>query len=228
MYKLWVLDELLEQHDDAGVQRFLEEFTIEEITANKSMLDMNNLSQLAVRNNSLVLLNHLVKHQYNMNEVDDFGRTTYNYLQLYWKPETVEQFLESGIVEDQNLDEMIETLEEARKHPIKDLDKANLEAAHAYTFDNAQMLFARQSCVCIYCWERYESSEIIQISNSTLGTALCPKCGIDAIVGEISGFELSDEFIGKMYDRFFNSNEDYSHADSRLELLGEWMESKSK
>ena len=35
-------------------------------------------------------------------------------------------------------------------------------------------------------------------------TALCPYCGIDAVIGESAGYPLTEEFLEKMRDYWFS------------------------
>ena len=191
--------------------------------------DINNLSQIAVTFNSVILLKHLFKHDYNINEIDDFGRTTYNYLQLYWQTETVEEFLNAGIQEDHNLDESYRLLDKARQNPITNLNESNILDAHNHCYDNMELLFAKQKCVCIYCWKSFESSDIIRWYDSKHGTAECPYCGIDTVIGEISGYELDNKFIETMYNYYFNNEGSTSrHAIINEEKLGLINENQTK
>jgi hypothetical protein len=34
-------------------------------------------------------------------------------------------------------------------------------------------------------------------------TALCPKCGIDSVIGSVSGYPIEREFLQKMHDHWF-------------------------
>jgi hypothetical protein len=34
-------------------------------------------------------------------------------------------------------------------------------------------------------------------------TALCPYCGIDSVIGESSGFPITDKFLKEMHQRWF-------------------------
>jgi hypothetical protein len=36
-------------------------------------------------------------------------------------------------------------------------------------------------------------------------TALCPHCGIDAVIGSASGFELTKEFLHRMCEYWFST-----------------------
>jgi hypothetical protein len=35
------------------------------------------------------------------------------------------------------------------------------------------------------------------------GTAMCPRCGIDAVIGSASGFSLSEKFLQQMHHYWF-------------------------
>jgi hypothetical protein len=37
-------------------------------------------------------------------------------------------------------------------------------------------------------------------------TALCPKCGIDSVIGSASGFPISKEFLHEMCEYWFSTN----------------------
>ena len=35
------------------------------------------------------------------------------------------------------------------------------------------------------------------------GTALCPRCGIDSVIGSASGYEITEEFLAEMNEYWF-------------------------
>lgn len=41
---------------------------------------------------------------------------------------------------------------------------------------------------------------ILQWIDDVSGTAICPCCGIDAIIGEYSGYPITEEVLKEMYD----------------------------
>lgn len=82
----------------------------------------------------------------------------------------------------------------------------DLESAHKYCSDNKAQLEAEQKCGCFYCRKIFPSSEIKDwIKEGTSGTALCPYCGIDAVIGENTGYAITDDFLHKMHLRWFDS-----------------------
>lgn len=134
---------------------------------------------------------------------------------------TIEELLNLGIIEDKNLKEIQEKLIKIRNNPklqLRTLD--DLTFMHQFTFDNFRDLLIEQECVCIYCLERFKSTEINDFTNSKYGTALCPYCNIDSVIGEISGYEIDDSTLKELNHRFFNEEDKVSlHAESRLEFL---------
>lgn len=60
----------------------------------------------------------------------------------------------------------------------------------------------------LYCQKIFKPSEIedwLFDDNACdrRGTAICPYCGVDSVIGESSGFPITEEFVKIMYDRWF-------------------------
>lgn len=88
------------------------------------------------------------------------------------------------------------------------MNKIDLERAHRYSNNHKPELEKDHVCGCFYCMEIFAPSEIkkwIFGDNDCdrLGTAICPRCGVDSIIGESSGFPITKEFLKEMYDRWF-------------------------
>lgn len=77
-----------------------------------------------------------------------------------------------------------------------------LKAAHQHCFRNREEVLASTICGCFYCRSLFSPSTIEEWTDDH-ATALCPKCGTDAVVGDESGFRLSSEFLDEMHGRFF-------------------------
>ena len=91
--------------------------------------------------------------------------------------------------------------------------------AHKYTYANELELKTPQTCVCIYCQTTFDSMEIQDYTNDYPGTALCPYCGIDTVIGEYSGYHLDDTFKQDMYDYFFSKEDSISNHVKHLGLF---------
>ena len=88
--------------------------------------------------------------------------------------------------------------------------KYDLELAHTFSNNHKQALSIEQRCGCFYCQSIFSSKEILDWLEDDnpcdrLGTALCPNCGIDSVIGESSGFEITNEFLRAMNFKWFQS-----------------------
>jgi hypothetical protein len=58
-------------------------------------------------------------------------------------------------------------------------------------------------CGCFYCCQMCAPSEVEWLEELE-GTALCPHCGIDSLIGSASGFPVEDpEFLRVLHDHWF-------------------------
>ena len=78
-------------------------------------------------------------------------------------------------------------------------------AAHYYSANHKPELEKDSICGCFYCLNIFSPNEIEEwlIDDNPAdrrGTALCPYCGIDSVIGESSGYPITKEFLQKMYD----------------------------
>lgn len=81
--------------------------------------------------------------------------------------------------------------------------KKDIIAAHEYCTNNKESLRGDSVCGCFYCLEIYSPTEITEWIEDTKGTALCPYCGIDSVIGESSGYPITKEFLGEMQKHWF-------------------------
>ena len=58
-------------------------------------------------------------------------------------------------------------------------------------------------CGCFYCLRIFEPREIQEFVPDLSGTAICPYCRVDAIIGESSGYPITKEFLEKMRQYWF-------------------------
>lgn len=75
--------------------------------------------------------------------------------------------------------------------------------AHSFSSNNEPMLRSDKRCGCFYCLRVFDPSEIEEWIEDECGTALCPYCGIDSVIGESSGYPLTKEFLEEMQRYWF-------------------------
>ena len=75
--------------------------------------------------------------------------------------------------------------------------------AHEFASNHRETLLKDKKCGCFYCLEIFDPKEIKEWIADVSGTAVCPYCGIDSIVGEHSGFPIKKGFLRKMQQYWF-------------------------
>lgn len=80
--------------------------------------------------------------------------------------------------------------------------------AHHFCNNHKRALKQEQKCGCFYCLSIFNSSEIkdwVIHPNPCdwRGTALCPHCEMDSVIGESSGYPITPEFLKAMNKYWF-------------------------
>jgi hypothetical protein len=83
----------------------------------------------------------------------------------------------------------------------------DVRKAHEHCSKHRSELLAGTQCGCFYCCAVFAASEITDWvdgdDNGVGQTALCPKCGIDSVIGDKSGYEISQDFLTRMHEHWF-------------------------
>lgn len=85
--------------------------------------------------------------------------------------------------------------------------RKKFETAHAHSANHRSAIESSDRCGCFSCKKTFPSEEIGEWADSDgeLGqTALCPRCGIDAVIGDSAGYELTAAFLAAMHRRWFS------------------------
>jgi len=78
--------------------------------------------------------------------------------------------------------------------------------AHEHCSYHREEIMRSEACGCFYCLAIFRPDEIdiwIDDKDDVGQTALCPRCGIDSVIGSASGFPISKEFLEKMCEHWF-------------------------
>ena len=78
----------------------------------------------------------------------------------------------------------------------------DVDAAHGFSSLHRAQIEASDICGCFYCLAVFPPERIVEWVDSDR-TALCPKCGIDSVVGSESGVPLTPEFLSQMRHHWF-------------------------
>jgi hypothetical protein len=80
--------------------------------------------------------------------------------------------------------------------------KNDIIDAHKHSARNKNELLKDKKCGCFHCMKIFSPKEIVDWIDDD-DTALCPHCSIDAVIGESSGYPITNEFLEKMHDFWF-------------------------
>jgi hypothetical protein len=75
-------------------------------------------------------------------------------------------------------------------------------AAHKHCSKHRKELEASTTCGCFHCLAEFPYSAIQQWTDNEQ-TALCPKCEIDSVIGDASGFPVDRQFLTWMNEHWF-------------------------
>lgn len=93
------------------------------------------------------------------------------------------------------------------------MNEAKLNTAHKHSIFNRSELESSIICGCFYCKGIFEPKKIYKWHKECRAskisgekkedTALCPQCGIDSVIGDVSNFPINEHFLEEMRERFF-------------------------
>lgn len=88
---------------------------------------------------------------------------------------------------------------------IKD-DMKNIDyiTAHKYSIYNRNELERSGKIGCYYCLHIFSDVSEIKEWVEREQTGLCPKCGIDSLIGDASGYSVNKDFLRKMKEYWFD------------------------
>lgn len=81
-----------------------------------------------------------------------------------------------------------------------------IREAHPHSIGHRREIFDSTLCGCFYCCAIFSPEEIdswVDEVDDVGQTALCPSCGIDAVIGDRSGFAITPEFLATMHSHWF-------------------------
>lgn len=83
------------------------------------------------------------------------------------------------------------------------MENKDIIEAHKFCANHREELLKDNKCGCFYCLQIFSPSEIQEWIEDPKGTAVCPYCGIDAVIGESSNYPITEEFLEKMEKYWF-------------------------
>lgn len=88
------------------------------------------------------------------------------------------------------------------------MTKPDYIGAHKHSSNHRDEVLASNQCGCFYCTAVFPPPEIEEWTDEDekgVGqTALCPRCGIDSVIGSESGYPITVEFLREMQRHWFS------------------------
>lgn len=82
-----------------------------------------------------------------------------------------------------------------------------IKEAHTHSSNHRQEVENSELCGCFYCCATFRPDEItewVDENEEGIGQcAICPKCGIDSVIGSQSGFKIDEAFLREMKNHWF-------------------------
>ena len=75
-------------------------------------------------------------------------------------------------------------------------------AAHVHASQHRGEVEASEKCACFFCFRKFTPGEITSWIDAGQ-TALCPKCGLDSVLGSASPPGIDDRFLRKMHQHHY-------------------------
>ena len=82
------------------------------------------------------------------------------------------------------------------------MTKEEMKGIHSHTLRNRKEIEASDNCVCISCCEIFYAAAVEDYIDEG-ETALCPICGIDAVIGDCTGISMDTETVNELNKEFF-------------------------
>lgn len=78
-------------------------------------------------------------------------------------------------------------------------------AAQKHAVRHRAEIEASARCGCFFCFRSFASADIKTWVDGDQ-TALCPRCGVDSVLGSASQHRIDDRFLRGMHAHFFTSS----------------------
>jgi hypothetical protein len=88
---------------------------------------------------------------------------------------------------------------------LKSKMPATIVEAHTHSSSHSEEIKQSKICGCFYCLEIFTLDKIEEWVDDNR-TGLCPNCGIDAVLGDKSGYPITKEFLTSMNEHWFEGD----------------------
>ena len=82
------------------------------------------------------------------------------------------------------------------------MTELEMDNAYRRTLGNRKEIAKSSMCGCISCRTIFAAAEVVDFIDAGQ-TALCPCCGVDAVIGDAAGVKLTAELLAAMNKKYF-------------------------
>ena len=75
--------------------------------------------------------------------------------------------------------------------------------AHEHCKHNRSEIEKSKHCGCFYCLSIFDANAVVGWKDAAQDTAECPHCHVDSVIGDASGFEITEALLEKMQEYWF-------------------------
>jgi TPR repeat protein len=98
---------------------------------------------------------------------------------------------------------------------------------HAHASNNEIEILHSTNCSCFFCRQSYSARSVNDWVNDTRGvTALCPECGMDAVIGDACGLPLDKTTLKEMNLAFYGEDYMEKHPAAAKKYVKRYEEGK--
>ena len=82
------------------------------------------------------------------------------------------------------------------------LAKKALKQIHNHSFKNRAEIAQSLICYCIHCQKACASGQVEKWVDDG-ETAICPKCGVDSLIGSAAEYEMTEPLLKELHEFYF-------------------------
>lgn len=105
--------------------------------------------------------------------------------------------------------------------------KEQFPEIYKHTKNNEIDILNSKKCSCLFCRQTYDARRVSDWSNENNKiSAVCPECGMNAVVGDASGFSLDHDTLKQLNLTYFGEDYMVRNPDSLAKYISRYREGK--
>lgn len=106
-------------------------------------------------------------------------------------------------------------------------NKDNALDVYKHANNNEIEILQSKRCHCLFCRHSFDSKKIVNwAGNDGSASAVCPECGMDAVVGDASGYEFTKESLKEVNQAIFGKEYMKDHPEAAQRYIERYENGK--